>query len=731
MQQDRQFPLSALFAVIAFSALAVLIAMRGPAPVAASANSARFSAERARGELLRIAPSDTPRFIGSDEAKRTRDRIIARFRELGYSTTLQTAFVCSPEATCATVENIIARAAGDTRPAIFGVAHYDSVAAGPGISDDATGVATLLEIARAMRGERGAHPVAFLITDGEEEGLLGARAFVADPAMKAQVLRIVNLENRGPRAPAFMFETSANNLELVRGFGRGVPRPVASSLFFSIYEMLPNDTDLSVFKRAGLQGLNFAAIRDPWAYHTPLDSHARLDMRALQHYGDSALGTIRSLSRGTNASATNATYFDVLGRVLFAWPSAMTTILATVLLAASLLALVISIKRGSDALALFAFPAATILGAFGGGLVTIISYVRAGDVRWLAFPVPAIAAAWLAGGAAFLVFATLLRRRTGAAPLLAATSFWWSGLALAAALYFAGAAYLFAVPAVFLTLASLLLRRSTSVAVSCTLLAVLVASLLWLPFATVLYDALAASALIAVAVMLTIVVSAGVALIPQGRASVAVAMYAAAAALSLASAILPPATVRRPQPLNLTLYAEEGSTVRWLASAMTQELRRTTPFDTSRRGIVPYSSAKSFVGDASEFRFAAPDVAVQHAETTEGNSWRFTITSRRGARQVALVFRPSAAPLRVMANGVAAPLQWMDAGRWNLVEVDAAGAVVDIELPRASTLDAYAKDTTFGLPPSAANIAEARTRSGGSPIGNGDIVVAAKKVAIQ
>ena len=51
-----------------------------------------------------------------------------------------------------------------------------------------------------------------------------------------------------------------------------MPRPSTSSLFYEVYEHLPNDTDLTVFKRLGLAGINFAAIGHVVHYHTPLDN---------------------------------------------------------------------------------------------------------------------------------------------------------------------------------------------------------------------------------------------------------------------------------------------------------------------------------------------------------------------------------------------------------------------------------------------------------------------------
>src|SRR5947208_2766711 len=110
-----------------------------------------------------------------------RDRLAAQFRALGYDVTIQRSFACGAWLTCSPIANVIARTPGDARPnALLLAAHYDSVPAGPGVSDDGVGVATLLETARALRNERFGNPILYVATDAEEAGLLGAEGFVGD-----------------------------------------------------------------------------------------------------------------------------------------------------------------------------------------------------------------------------------------------------------------------------------------------------------------------------------------------------------------------------------------------------------------------------------------------------------------------------------------------------------------------------------------------------------------------
>ena len=177
-----------------------------------------------------------------------------------------------------TVENIVVlpQQPGDV---VLGVAHYDSTPSGPGASDDGAGVVTMLECARKLKGQRFRNPIGFLITDGEEAGLLGAEAFVADPKLSRNVRAVVNVENRGTTGPSFLFETSVNNRDLVPLF-RNLRRPFTSSLFYTVYQLLPNDTDVTVFKRAGKIAVNFAAIGGVEHYHTASDDLAHVDAHA-------------------------------------------------------------------------------------------------------------------------------------------------------------------------------------------------------------------------------------------------------------------------------------------------------------------------------------------------------------------------------------------------------------------------------------------------------------------
>jgi hypothetical protein len=115
--------------------------------------------------------------------ERVREVIVRQQEELGLTPEIQETAVVDPQAildarmaVATSVRNVIARLPGTGgRKAVLLVAHYDSVATAPGGSDDSSGVAALLETARALRaGAPLVNDVILLFVDGEETGLLGS-----------------------------------------------------------------------------------------------------------------------------------------------------------------------------------------------------------------------------------------------------------------------------------------------------------------------------------------------------------------------------------------------------------------------------------------------------------------------------------------------------------------------------------------------------------------------------
>src|SRR6185369_6030145 len=324
--QFRPIGVSAVSAA-AVATLLVLAHTQLVAPKSRAAGG--FSQQHAYATLARLLADGKPHFGGSVENAAVRGRIVAELRDAGYDPTIQTAFHCMTlhrSAGCARIENVIAVHHGTAaRAAVLATAHYDSLPATVGAADDGAGVAVLLELARSLARRATRNDVVFLMTDGEEMGQMGARAFADLHPLMKRVRIVLNFEARGASGPSMMFETGVGNGRLIALFARTVEHPSANSLMHEVYKVLPNDTDFSVYKARGVAGLNFAFINAASLYHSARDDLQHLDRDSLQHHGDNALALTTVLADAdleTLKSESDASYFDVFGRALVVWPAA-------------------------------------------------------------------------------------------------------------------------------------------------------------------------------------------------------------------------------------------------------------------------------------------------------------------------------------------------------------------------------------------------------------------------
>jgi Peptidase family M28 len=432
---------------IALLLVSTLLAYRPPAPRGPQAPPQVFSAYRAKVILRDLMGAGVPHPIGSPADAQLRQAIVDRLSALGYSVELQSGLACNDGA-CGRPVNIIAKLGG--RPRVIGgsgehgvvllAAHYDSVPAGPGASDDGAGVAAVLEIARILAGRPpAAHPIVLLITDGEEAGLLGAMLFVHEHPLAKQVAAAVNVEARGTSGPSMMFETGSANTWLMRLYAAAVARPITNSLYYVVYKQLANDTDFTAFKQAGYQGFNFAIIGNVGRYHTPLDNVVNADDGSIQHQGDSALAVLSALASSPEATAPpgESVFFDGFARMLIAWPARFTLPAALALLALLLAETEVLLRRRAVAWREILWAEAGLLGMLAAGVLLCAALlsllIAAGRVppihaaSWVSEPLPMHAAAaaialMAAGGAG-----AWLGQRAG---------FWgfWAAAALNAAL---------------------------------------------------------------------------------------------------------------------------------------------------------------------------------------------------------------------------------------------------------------------------------------------------------
>ncbi|MGV6828410.1 MAG: M20/M25/M40 family metallo-hydrolase [Flavobacteriales bacterium] len=254
-------------------------------------SSEEFSVKRALVDLKEI--SKNPHFLGSKDHLRVRNYIVSQLKSLGLEVSIQEGFSLNTKwKSLGKQQNIIAKLKGSGNgKALLLLSHYDSSpATSLGASDAGSGVVTILESLRAYlsKNKTPKNDIVVLITDGEEIGLNGAKLFVNKHPWAKNIGLVLNFEARGSGGPSNMIvETNGGNHNLIKEFIKANPEyPVASSLMYSIYKMLPNDTDSTVFREDGdIDSFFFAFIDDHYDYHTANDSYKNLDRNTLAHQG--------------------------------------------------------------------------------------------------------------------------------------------------------------------------------------------------------------------------------------------------------------------------------------------------------------------------------------------------------------------------------------------------------------------------------------------------------------
>ncbi len=257
-----------------------------------------FSLDKALVHVKNISQKE--HYVGSVGHKEVQKYLVDELKKLGFEVEIKQKVAANKKWLAATnTENIIAKLKGtSSRKSLLLLSHYDSgMHSSFGASDAGSGVAIILEGIRAFLAKNQPHKndIIILISDAEELGLLGANAFVSDHPWAKNIGLVLNFEARGSGGPSYMLmETNGKNSKLLSEFLAAKPNfPAANSLMYSIYKMLPNDTDLTVFRENGnINGFNFAFIGDHFDYHTAQDSYERLDHESLLHQADYLMTTL-------------------------------------------------------------------------------------------------------------------------------------------------------------------------------------------------------------------------------------------------------------------------------------------------------------------------------------------------------------------------------------------------------------------------------------------------------
>jgi Zn-dependent M28 family amino/carboxypeptidase len=249
--------------------------------------------------------------------------------ELAQTPGLEMRVFANSSRTPAQSENVIAETKrGDDANTVMVGAHLDSVLEGPGINDNGSGTAAILETALQMRTMRPRNTVRFAFWGAEESGLVGSTDYVATRTEEelAQIKLYLNFDMLGsPNYANFVYDGDGSDF--------GLPGPEGSAaieaLFADFYESrgkayegteIDFRSDYGAFFDAGIPfGGLFSGAEDPKTpeqvalyggtagvaydpcYHSACDTYDNVSLEAL----------------GTNAdSVANATATYALARAL-------------------------------------------------------------------------------------------------------------------------------------------------------------------------------------------------------------------------------------------------------------------------------------------------------------------------------------------------------------------------------------------------------------------------------
>lgn len=711
-------------ALALLAAMALKGALVGLPSPPAHPNAATFDANRAVTRLQRILGDQRPHPVDSAAGDAVRERLIAEMRAVGLDPRVTDDFACNGRrgqaVACARVRNLVATIGPVAGRHLLMVSHYDSTPAGPGGSDDGIGIASMLEVASLLRGRTLARPVTFLFNEGEESGLIGARAFIERDPVAPRVEIAVNLESRGVTGPAIMFETSRPNAPAIALYRAAVGRPVANSLSTDLYRLIPNSTDVAVFmERRPWTILNFAVIGNETRYHSAGDDLAALDRRSLQHLGDQLLEVTGRVAAGeVPAASGERLYTDIAGRVLIVLP----LLFGLVLLSLLLLFFVIEGWRrralGRPLLAMAVAVAGSAGLAFAGHF--LMSLIRAGDY-WRAYPVVATTAVYACALAACVIGLLLVAGTAERTRLRAACWLFFLLLGGAICIVAPGAAIFFLAPPLAAAL-GIVGKRWFAKAERAGAIVAAVLLFLTLGPALALFEELMSGgpiwtfAPLGAAIMLPALIELRP-LLSRPRA-----LFVVAGSLDLAitfwiAAGLTPAYSADKQQLFTIEYVwdetarsgrfavnNDGAPIPFAGDWQRTEM----PYATRRRWAAPAPAP------AEPSSLIGPSVELVSREPIQGGMRVRLRLGLSGADSVVLI-APASAPLR--AAGVEGFMRPFEAGAGDgrffirCAGRSCNGAVLDVILGRAEPVEFTIVGTRPGLPPEAAALVRARPKN--------------------
>jgi Zn-dependent M28 family amino/carboxypeptidase len=316
-------------ALLAVAACGASVVCRGDTPEASAPVTDRALARRVdRDVLMKIvrrlsSPEFEGRATGTPGGLRARRFIERQFRRIGLPPARDSGFLqffqlkprpglsAQRKEHGAEGANVAGSLTGTeaNAPVIVVSAHYDHIgivngALHAGADDNASGVAVLLAAAAHFAAHSPRHPMIFVAFDGEEIGLAGSTAFMADPPVPASRMALnVNLDMVSRSEGRKIFAAGASHTPRLRPVLEDVRRRTPVRLVLGHDGGTENgdddwtdDSDHWPFHRAGVPFV-YLGVEDHPDYHRPTDTADRIDARFLGDVADMILEALIAFDR--------------------------------------------------------------------------------------------------------------------------------------------------------------------------------------------------------------------------------------------------------------------------------------------------------------------------------------------------------------------------------------------------------------------------------------------------
>ncbi|MFL6067295.1 MAG: M28 family metallopeptidase [Gaiellaceae bacterium] len=324
------------FLIVSLPLLILAFSITRPAALPAPLLPPNFDGAAAQGLAVEFANGFSARQPGSARDLGAASWLRDRFGVYGLPVSTDTWRQNVPGLGRVRLQNLWAVAGGRSPDAIVVMAHRDDTGVGPGANDDASGTATLVELARSYaqavtspsgRRIRAAHTVVFLSTDGGSWGGVGAQRFAERTPF--HVVAAINLDAIGghgpprlvitgdrPRSPAAsLVETAARRILEQTG-----ARPVRASLAGQLLDLGFPITfrEQGPFVARGVPAITITTTgeRPPDAF---TDRPHALDGTRLASLGRATQQLLGSLDQGVELTQGTTSFIWSGGRIVRGW----------------------------------------------------------------------------------------------------------------------------------------------------------------------------------------------------------------------------------------------------------------------------------------------------------------------------------------------------------------------------------------------------------------------------